>query len=818
MNLNFDFYTLFTQGLQSADALVAAFGIIMAAAISVSLVSKIGTWVLPQPRESRVSDFLPFDSLLSDRMTLRCSNGSYVRVFKIEGVDLTSAREETVLSMFEARKAWLDNMADMQVTCRVMTFRERVEMEKNKDDFGNKWLKIVDDTWRKNLSRVYKNDHYIIISVADRKDAVKDLNYASQSVLANLNDYGVKVLEEKEDDSAEFSPIYPFVRALNPITKPEPRVRTAQGDQLKELLTAEGIHFTGEEGIIKFFSGNKEKYALTMGIRSSGDYMDEAMISSLLAIDCEMTVLHNIHPLFKPKARMILVQQQKMATVTSFSSDVVAQYSEALSAIEDSDADHQSLVEYSMSFLLRGDSLKEVEFGESEVQRICRLFSVTPVRENWIAQATFFNQFPGYDLCGRTYFYLSRIVSLAVSFEQLSTGLPRSDWGEGAITVFRTMSGSPYRFQFHISAAESAVAHCCIIGPTGQGKTTLLTFLAGQAMRHGDLKVYFFDRHRGAEIFTHMVKGKYVGFSGERKNVSLNPFDSRDTMSNRSFLRNWLKAITMAKDALSEREAARAVTTAFDYLRPEERVLSNLYKSCFSPTGTMRRELYRWVNPDQYGNIFNAEHDSLDLSTNRFVAFDFTEIFDDEILAAASISYIMHRIHAESTDTGAPALVMIDETAPMLKHEMFRDAFIKGLQEGRKKRQAYLCAFQQPNIIDTLGVGDAVRGQCKTMIFFRNTQATPESYEKWNLTESEYDFISGKSYRDCPYAILLKRPDADDGKGESVVLDVNLSGLGPYLKLYNSGIKNVLLVDSLVKELGEDGFVTKYLNLDAFGA
>ena len=807
MNLNFDFYTLFTEGLQSADALVATFGIIMAAAIAVSLVSKIGTWVLPQPKESRVSDFLPFDSLLSDRVTLRCSNGSYVRVFKIDGVDLTSAREETVLSMFEARKAWLDNMADMQITCRVMTFRERVEMEKNKDDFGNKWLKIVDDTWRKSLSRVYKNDHYIIISVEDRKDAVKDLNYASQSVLTNLNDYGVKVLEEKEDDSAEFSPIYPFVRALNPITKPKPLVRTSQGDQLKELLSAEGIHFTGEEGVIKFFSGGKEKYALTMGIRNSGDYMDEAMISSLLAIDCEMTVLHNIHPLFKPKARMILVQQQ----------NVVAQYSEALSAIEDSDADHQSLVEYSMSFILRGDSLKEIEFGESEVQKICRLFSVTPVRENWIAQATFFNQFPGYDLCGRTYFYLSRVVSLAVSFEQLSTGLPRSDWGEGAITVFRTMSGSPYRFQFHISAAESAVAHCCIVGPTGQGKTTLLTFLAGQAMRHSDLKVYFFDRHRGAEIFTHMAKGKYVGFSGERKNVSLNPFDSRDTMSNRAFLRNWLKAITMAKDALSEREAARAVTTAFDYLRPEERVLSNLYKSCFSPTGTMRRELYRWVNPDQYGNIFNAEHDSLDLSTNRFVAFDFTEIFDDEILAAASISYIMHRIHAESTETGSPALVMIDETAPMLKHEMFRDAFIKGLQEGRKKRQAYLCAFQQPNIIDTLGVGDAVRGQCKTMIFFRNTQATPESYEKWNLTESEYDFISGKSYRDCPYAILLKRPDADDGKGESVVLDVNLSGLGPYLKLYNSGIKNVLLVDSLVKEFGEDGFVTKYLNLDSFG-
>ena len=815
MNLNFDFYTLFVQGLQSIEVFVAVIGIVAAGLISVSLVSKIGAKVLPQPSESRVADFLPFDRLLSDGTTLRCSNGAYVRVFKVEGVDLTSARDEVVMSMFEARKAWVDNMATSQVTCRIYTIRERAEIDKNKSNFGNPWLKKVDDKWNESLTRVYKNDHYIILSVPDRKDAVKDLNVASQATIANLNDYGIRVMYEDENSPAEQSPIYPFVRVLNPISKPKPKARKAEGFQLKELMSSEGIHFTGEEGIIKFFSGGKTKYALTIGIRSSGDYMDEAMISALLSVDSEMTMLHNLSPLHITKARGILVQQQRMAEVTSFSSSVVSQYSEALAAIEDSDADHQSLVQYSMSFIVKGDSIKEVEFAEGEIQRICRLFSVTPVRENWIAQATFFNQFPGFDICGRTYYYLSRIVALAVSFEQISTGLPRSDWGEGAITVFRTMTGSPYRFQFHITAGEAAVAHCCIVGPTGQGKTTLLTFLAGQAMRHEDLKVYFFDRHRGAEIFTRTVKGAYVGFSGERKNVSLNPFDTRDTRSNRDFLRNWLRSITMATDALSEREASRAVTTAFEYLRPEERKLKNLYKSCFSPTGNMRRELYRWINPEQYGNIFNAEHDSLDLSGNRFVAFDFTEIFDDDVLAAASISYIMHRIQSESTETGTPALIMIDETAPMLKHEMFRDNFIKGLQEGRKKRQAYLCAFQQPNIVDTLGVGDAVRGQCKTMIFFRNTQATPESYEKWNLTASEYDFIEGRTYRDCPYAILLKRPDADDGRGESVILDVNLGELGPYLKLYNSSIKNVLLVESLIREYGEDAFVTKYL--EGFG-
>lgn len=116
---------------------------------------------------------------------------------------------------------------------------------------------------------------------------------------------------EDDESPAEMSPVYPFVRVLNPISKPAPKARGARGFQLKELLTADGIHFTGEEGVIKFFSGGKEKFALTMGIRNSGDYMDESMISSLLAIDCEMTVLHNIHPLFKPKARMIWFSSRK---------------------------------------------------------------------------------------------------------------------------------------------------------------------------------------------------------------------------------------------------------------------------------------------------------------------------------------------------------------------------------------------------------------------------------------------------------------------------------------------------------------------------
>ena len=809
MSPNFDFTAIFTQGLTSIEVMLAVIGMVSAAAFAVLLATRFGNWVLPSPRESRVSDFLPFARLMQDGITIQCINGAYARVFRIDGMDLGAVTPEKAYSMMEARKSTIDSLSELGVVCRVITLRELTPQAAQKGDFNNELLEKVAAVWDANMDRVYKNTHYVILSVIDRKDALKDLNYACQSLIATLGEYGVFQMYEDPESAAKDSPFYVFSRLCSPVSKPEPKVRHAQGAELNEMLTADHIHFTKEKGIIHFFSGEKDLYEIVMGIRTTGDYMDESMIVSLLSIDCELVLMHNIRPIFKPQARMMLIQQQRMAAMTNFSGGVVEQYGAALAAIEDSDADYQALTEYAMTVILKGKSEEELNFGEGEVQRICRTFSVTPVREGWVTQASFFSQFPTYDTYPRTYRYLSRVVSLAVSFDKPSEGFDKSDWGPGAITVFRTMSGSAYRFQFHVSSEESAVAHCCIIGPTGQGKTTLLTFLAGQAMRHADLKVFFFDRHRGAEIFTRAIGGAYIGFDGDNKNVSLNPFDAADTPNNRAFLRRWMKAITLAEDALSEREIARAVTTAFDYLRPEERIMKNLYKSCFSPTGNMRREIYRWINPDQYGNIFNADTDSLDLKSKRFMAFDFTHIFEDETLAPAVISYIMHRIQSETGETGVPSLIMIDETAPMLKHPMFRDYFVIGLQEGRKKRQAYLCAFQQPNIIDKLGVGEVIRGQCQTILFFRNPQAMPEDYATWNLTQSELDFVFGRSYRDFPYAILLSRP----ATGESVILDVNLGALGPYLKLYNSGRKNVLLVESLIKEYGEQNFVTKYLNI-----
>lgn len=800
-------FAVFIQSLAAGEVIVGVMGIVAAAAFASLMITKLGEMILPKPQETQVSDFLPFERLRDDGTTIECHDGSLVRVFAVKGADVAMIMPELRMNMLEARKGFIDAMAELNVVVRVITIREMVSLQE-KVRHENYLLRRIADEWSRTLSRVFRNKHYIILSVKERKNHARDLAQAAQALTAVLDMYEPVALFENSQSDLSSSPFTFFARLCSPIGRPTPRIGKMEGGELRSMLTTDYIHFTGDEGVIRFFSGERERLCIVMGIRSPGDNMDEELTDSLLSLDIELISLHTVTPIPKIKALAILMQQQRMAMMTSFSAGTSAQYSEAINYIDSSDADTQTLCYYSYTMFLFGEDKDELEFGQMEVERICRLFGVTPVREGWIAQASFFAQFPTYDVYPRTYTYLSRAVATAIGLTKEAEGNERSDWGEGPITIFRTISGTAYRWQFHVTAAANAVAHCILLGSTGQGKTTLLAFLAGQSMRHRDLRVYFFDRHRGVEVFCRAIQGAYVNFDGDENSTSMNPFSCQDVPENRAFLRRWLKAITMVDDAVSEKEIARAVTTAFEYLRPEERTLKNLHKSCFSPTGAMRRELFRWVNDQQYGLIFNAPNDTLDM-TAHFIAFDFTHIFEDEVLAPAVISYIMQRIHSVSGLTGDPSLIMIDETAPMLKHPMFRDQFVIGLQEGRKKRQAYLCAFQQPNIVDSLGMGEVIRGQCQTVIFFRNPQGMEEDYENWKLTPRERDFIFGRAFKELKYAILVARPAV----GESVILDVNLGGLGPYLKLYSSGRKHVLLAEQLMKEYGPEKFVDKYLEV-----
>jgi type IV secretion system protein VirB4 len=467
-------------------------------------------------------------------------------------------------------------------------------------------------------------------------------------------------------------------------------------------------------------------------------------------------------------------------------------------------------------FVIFGSTQQDLEKSIDEFKKISASFGISPIVETFASQVSWFAQIPGFNVFPRSFKLLSRAAAITIPMSTQPRGVENSDWGHGPLVVFPTAQGTPYQFQFHVSDKPAAVAHTLTIGPTGGGKTTLFSFLIAQSLRHPKLKAFFFDRNKGAEIFTLASGGKYITMQGKEKNTAgnkveqsflthLNPLKMPDTVANRAFLRRWFSIISGQNDTISADEIARAVSVNFDYLSDNDRLLKNLWESCFSSSGNMRPALKKWVDPLQYGEIFNETSDTLDLQS-RLTTFDFTEILQDEVLAPAVISYILHRINNITVSGGNPSLIMIDETAPMLENKMFRDNFIAGLQEGRKNRQAYMAAFQRANVLDKLGIGDVVRGQAQTVLFFRNPAADANDYAHWNLNPLEMAFIQGKAYPNLKRALLLSRPVT----GESVILNTELGGLGNLLRLFESGRSSVLLAEELYKMYGNN-FVDEYL-------
>ena len=758
--------------------------------------------VFPKFGYAKYSSYLPFGTVFTDN-SMQLTDGSLIRVYRVAGVQTSMQDDATKEKFLDLRAQLFNQIRDPNVVLRFYMVRDAAD-ENTNYEFDQPTLQRIYNKWRGQGLKIFLNNYYIVLSVGGM-DARAKLNQYGNYIESILAAYKPQVLKnDSPDNMARF-----FGRILSPISKPTPKYAD---NNIAKLTTVDDVEFL-RDGVIRYISGNEQSFAACLSFKISPDFLDEEFFDSVSTIQTEMITMNGFHIMGAADVESTIRKKRSTADDDRRDSTEI-QISEAQVAMDENLSGNQSLVDYYPLFVMFGATREELQKSVDEFKKIAAQFGISPVVETFASKVSWFAQIPGFNVFPRSFKLLSRAAAISIPMSTQPRGVENSDWGPGPLVVFPTAQGTPYQFQFHVSDKPAAVGHTLTIGPTGGGKTTLFSFLIAQSLRHPKLKAFFFDRNKGAEIFTLAVGGKYSTMQGKEKNLDpmeqsflthLNPLKMPDTAANRAFLRRWFAIISGQSDAASADEIARAVSVNFDYLSDKDRMLKNLWESCFSSSGNMRSSLKKWVDPLQYGDMFNEVSDTLDLHS-RLTTFDFTDILQDEVLSPAVISYILHRINNITVSGGNPSLIMIDETAPMLENKMFRDNFITGLQEGRKNRQAYMVAFQRANVLDKLGVGDVVRGQAQTVMFFRNPAADASDYAHWNLNPLEMAFIQGKAYPNLKRAVLLSRPV----NGESVILNTELGGLGNLLRLFESGRSSVLLAEELYKMYGNN-FVNEYL-------
>ena len=800
-NLN-DFFEYFAGGGFQITLTVLVVAVILVFLVLMMYVPVLTRKIFPKFGYAKYSNYLPFGTVFNDN-SMQLTDGSLIRVYRVAGLQTSMQDDATKEKFLDLRAQLFNQIRDPNVVLRFYMVRDAAD-ENTNYEFDQPTLQRIYDKWRGQGLKIFLNNYYIVLSVGGT-DARAKLNQYGNYIESILAAYKPQVLKnDSADNMARF-----FGRILSPISKPVPK---RADNNIAKLTTVDDVEFL-RDGIVRYVSGGNQSFAACVSFKISPDYLDEEFFDTVSTIQTEMICMNGFHIMGAADVEST-IRQKRSTTDEEKAQSTETQISEAQVAMDENLSGNQSLVDYYPLFVLFGASREELQKYVDEFKKIAAQFGISPVVETFAAKVSWFAQIPGFDVFPRSFKLLSRAAAISIPMSTQPRGVENSDWGPGPLVVFPTAQGTPYQFQFHVSDKPAAVGHTLTIGPTGGGKTTLFSFLIAQSLRHPKLKAFFFDRNKGAEIFTLSVGGKYITMQGKEKNsdpmaqsflTRLNPLKMPDTATNRAFLRRWFAIISGQSDAASADEIARAVSVNFDYLSDKDRLLKNLWESCFSSSGNMRSALKKWVDPLQYGDMFNEASDTLDLHS-RLTTFDFTDILQDEVLSPAVISYILHRINNITVSGGNPSLIMIDETAPMLENKMFRDNFITGLQEGRKNRQAYMVAFQRANVLDKLGVGDVVRGQAQTVMFFRNPAADASDYAHWNLNPLEMAFIQGKAYPNLKRAVLLSRPV----NGESVILNTELGGLGNLLRLFESGRSSVLLAEELYKMYGNN-FVNEYL-------
>jgi len=796
-----EFFQYFAGGQFPMTVMILIMAVVFVFIILMMYVPALARRVFPRFGYTHYAQYLPFKTVFSDD-SLELSDGALTRVWRVAGIQTGIQDDATREKFLDLRASLFNQIRDPGTVLRFFTVRD-ANPERTNYEFSQPVLQMIYNKWRGQGLRIYENNYYIVMTVrgAGARDKLNQYGNLLESILAPYRP--VVMRNESRENMAKF-----FGRILSPITKPEP---LTCGADIASVATVDDVEFL-PGGLVRYTSGDAQMFGALLSFKASPDYLDEEFYDTISTIQTEMICMNAVT--IMGAADVEIAMRQRRNTATEEGDSAHAQIDQAIGAMDENISGNQSLVNYYPLFILFGATEKDLMEKVDEFKKISAGFGISPVVENFASKVSWFAQIPGFDVFPRSFKMLSKTAAVSVPMSSTPRGVANSDWGPGPLVVFPTAQGTPYMFQFHVSDKPAAVAHTLTIGPTGGGKTTLFSFLIAQSLRYPKLKAFFFDRNKGAEIFTLAVGGKYITMQGRDKTENdgvmdfrtyLNPLKMPDSAANRAFLRRWFAIISGQNDAASADEIARAVSVNFDYLAPRDRMLKNLWESCFSSSGNMRPALKKWVDPLQYGHMFNEESDTLDLQS-RLTTFDFTEILQDEVLAPAVISYILHRINTTTVSGGNPSLIMIDETAPMLENKMFRDNFIAGLQEGRKNRQAYMAAFQRANVLDKLGIGDVVRGQAQTVLFFRNPAADANDYAHWNLNPLEMAFIQGKAYPNLKRAVLLSRPVT----GESVILNTELGGLGNLLRLFESGRSSVLLAEELYKMYGTN-FVSEYL-------
>ncbi|WP_316233774.1 conjugal transfer protein TrbE [Bradyrhizobium sp. SZCCHNPS2010] len=306
------------------------------------------------------------------------------------------------------------------------------------------------------------------------------------------------------------------------------------------------------------------------------------------------------------------------------------------------------------------------------------------------------------------------------------------------LLVAKTKGATPFRLSLH----AGDVGHTIIVGPTGAGKSVLLSMLALQFRRYPKAQLITFDKGRSARATTLALSGAWYEL-GAKSGLAFQPLKDVAEEGERIWALDWLCGVLAHERVTVTPEVKETLWSALKNLGSApvaQRTMTGLV--ALLARDALRQALQPYTLEGPYGRFLDADADRL--SSADVLTFEMEELMALPGVVAPVLTYLFRSL--ESRFDGRPTLLVLDEAWVFLDDPLFASHIREWLKTLRKKNVAVVFATQSLADIGDSQIAPAIIESCPTRIFLPNPRglepAQIETYRRFGLNDTQVHLIA----------------------------------------------------------------------------